>query len=188
MRHLLNVVVAAIASLLVVIGWKPILGLETFHVDIKITALGTKDPQSASAEVWMHLDGWPEGVTIDDFLSTASPAEGWEKRGEAAVSYQYQPASVSWKGVVGPEAKLAFTRHDWSGNVRLAINGSARTYDLYNATAGAPELVVPLKQVPAVFRDSLLSLPRTILPAAVITLLLLVLFRHHAARRALAKR
>ena len=182
MRHVLNVVVAAVASLLVVIGWKPILGLESFDADIEITALGTRNPQSKNAEVWVRLVDWPAGVTVDDFLRTARPKEGWEKRDIAAVSYQNQPARMSWRGKVGPEAKLSFVRHDWSGDMRIIINGSTKNYDLY-AAGSSPDLVIRLKSVPAVFRDSLLSVPGTFLPAALLAIAALAIGYTIASRR-----
>lgn len=170
MRHVLYFIVAAVASLLVVIGWKPILGLETFRVDIQVTALGVKNPQSTSAEVWLRLAGWPNGVTIDRLLETATPPGGWEKRDDAAVSYQNQPAQIEWQGSVGPDARLVLTRHDWSGDVSLRINGTSRNYDLYAPPGAGSDLVIRLKEVPAVFRDSLLSVPGTILPTILLTI------------------
>ena len=176
MRSLLSVIVAVVSSLIVVVGWKPILGIEQYYADIEITALGAKDPASMGSEVWVHGQNWPDGVTIENFLKEAAPPEGWEMRGFAAMSYQNQPATIGWRGWVGPEATLIFTRHDWSGEMRLTINGTTRSYDLFHAGGAGPELIIPLKQVPAVFRTSLTSLPRTLLPAALLAILSLLIY------------
>ena len=44
---------------------------------------------------------------------------GWELRKGVPVSYQNQPATLSWSGKIDRDMTLVLTSHPWSGEVEI---------------------------------------------------------------------
>jgi len=137
---------ALICSILGVLAWPVWPWRSTETIELQITALGEKNPASHGSEVW--LNGWPEGVSAARLARRSSTKLGWEVRGPQLLSYRDQPATIAMRTNVAPDGSFTFGRHDYSGRVRLTINGVTRVLDLYAADPGQGPIVVPLSDFP----------------------------------------
>lgn len=145
----LIVVAAGIAlGVLLNLAWPLTPWREEFRYSVTITATGTKNAQSGSAEVWLIKA--PSAISLEKLRSTSSTFKGWEQRGEVLVSYQDQPSTIRWSGRSYSSEAFEFARHANSGIVTVEINGQSKTFDLYRADEqlGASPLVVKLADAP----------------------------------------
>ncbi|WP_274628991.1 hypothetical protein [Arvimicrobium flavum] len=184
MKYLRDLLVAAAFSALAVLAWQLLFpGGSQPDTDIEITALGTKNPQSQGTEVWFHPEVSIPGMTAEAFAASMSNGE-WELRDKSLVSYKGQPATLSWSGPVPDGATLTFTRHGWSGHVRVTINGTTSEHDLFDANRGAPNLALRLTEAPGGQATISESISRSAMPAASSTLLLFTILSLARAARA----
>lgn len=115
-------------------------------VDVQITALGERSPDSQGAEVW--LNALPPELSAARLARLSSTPLGWEARGAVLVSYRNQPATIKLRAELAPDGAFVFGRHSLSGRVALTINGRTRVFDLYAAEAGTPPAIIRLDEFP----------------------------------------
>lgn len=110
--------------------------------NLEIIATGQKHPQAQGSEVWV------EGL----FYSPGEPVSendyhfglGWELRKGVPVSYQNQPATLSWSGKIDQDMILVLTSHPWSGEAEIIWNGEKQVVDLYDPEGKSREIVLDL--------------------------------------------
>jgi len=129
---LVGSILAGIFLVLVIpIRMKPLqLPTPVSHLDI--IATGEKNVAAKGSEVWL-INSMIGGVPVQ--LESFTWQQGWEQRDNALVSYQDQPASLSWEGRV-KDFQLTFLTHAWSGLVKVRWNGKEETLDLYSNETG----------------------------------------------------
>jgi len=147
--------IAAVLAFIGVAAWPIPLLLSGQKYDVAITALGEKNPNSVSIEVW--IVGTPDRINQSALVRSRSTPLGWEQRdtgpftglrGQTMVSYRDQPSTVTFRGVLDPTDEFLLGRHHWSGKARVTVNGVSREYDLYAPSQIAP-LAVRLTDFPA---------------------------------------
>lgn len=107
--------------------------------EVVITATGKKSASALSSEVWFRgalLDGKP----VDVSQYTMDPP--WERRDDAFVSFQKQPASIVLRGAFDGPIDLLFLSHPWSGNITIAHDGQTVRHNLF-----APEERAGIKSI-----------------------------------------
>lgn len=139
--------------------------------NIVIEALGTRNEKAKSTEVWIGSFG--TGHHPVPLAGMFGLPLGWERRGAVLVSYRDQPARLTWAGRIEPGTRLIFSKHHYSGNVRLAIDGATTDIDLYSAEPATHSVEIAM---PATDATPSLDLDR--LGQAIVSLALLVLFSH----------
>lgn len=107
---------------------------------VQIVATGNKNINSNSSEVYVNI------VSAGDSAIKIAE-EGWEKRNEVYVSYQNQPSVLSLTGTWGDGSYLNFSRHSYSGIVKLIINGREQSIDLYSPVGSTLKVALPFGAV-----------------------------------------
>lgn len=123
------VVIACALIILTPVSYSP-----KYVFDVVITATGEKNDQAKSSEVWLML---PDYDALSSWPAKFEMPAGWERKRDVVVSYQNQPASISFSiesGEVG--SFISFAEHEYSGVANVEINGRSINLDLYSAAAG----------------------------------------------------
>jgi|GEM_PF-792990 len=93
---------------------------------IRVTALGEKNDSAKSSEVWIeHV------FNGDESVNKILPPKGWEKKDEALLSFQNQPATIEIKIEEPVSPRIQMLRHPWSGKVRIEEGDKSVIVDLY---------------------------------------------------------
>lgn len=129
---LFPLVIALLVSFSVLTGVIP---LFESGIEVRIRAVGEKNPSSQGTEVWM-----PRAPNLD----LAVTYTGWERRDGVLVSYQGigQPAEIAYRARFSPLDELIFNAHPYSGIVEVQIGQGIKRFDLYSASN--KEVRVPL--------------------------------------------
>ena len=95
------------------------------------------------SEVWLR-----EAYRSGDFpidKSEFSLDGGWQSKNDMLVSYQAQPATLTWSGSTNSDIKLVFLSHDWSGEVKVTLNGQSQMVNLYSPVETSKSIVLPVQ-------------------------------------------
>lgn len=111
--------------------------------DLAITATGEKNTAAIASEVWVSVIELADGSRIP--LAQLSLDEYWEVRDGVPLSYQHQPAVLTWHGQARGDLKIVFVSHPWSGIVTVNWDGIDRQIDLYADANGEYVLDLPAR-------------------------------------------
>jgi hypothetical protein len=114
--------------------------------NLEVIATGQKDPRSQGSEVWLTGLYLPDGSKVD--VNNFTLGEGWIVRDGVPVSYQYQPAVLSWQGAVDGNLRLTLVAHPWSGFVQIVLDGRSQELNLYNDPGTSKEISFQLSTPP----------------------------------------
>ena len=94
-------------------------------IEVRILAVGERNPGSLGSEVWM---------TRAPNLDLTAIHKGWEKRDGVLVSYRGigQPAEITYRARFSPSDELLFNAHPYSGIVEVQIGEDVKRLDLYS--------------------------------------------------------
>ncbi len=108
---------------------------------LEIVATGQKNPASQGSEVWVTGLFLNNGTQVDtaDFQLDGK----WEMRNGVPLSYQQQPATLRWQGMVDGDVKLRLLSHPWSGVVAINWDGVSQTVDLYAESGTQKDIILP---------------------------------------------
>jgi hypothetical protein len=134
--------------------------------EVTIEATGKKNEKSWDAQVWIQsiaLNGKP--LPWDE----VSRDEGWQvvdspmgTGGKALVSYGMGTTRSLHFAAEGGELKIVYSRHQWTGQMRLTVNGAATEIDSWRENFAAESFVraaSPLPESRAENRRGTLRLP-----------------------------
>ena len=130
--HLLGVGILA-ALMIAAIPIKAAPSVWPSHHRIVLTATGERNLNAQGSEVWVVRIPNAEATNITGHVVTS---EGWEQRPTGLVSFQQQPATLTWEGWVAGNSTFDLLTHPWSGMVRVEIDGTVNTIDLYTENSG----------------------------------------------------
>jgi len=97
---------------------------------LTITAIGQKNSQAASSEVWIL--GLQNGGKPYD-MGQVKGDNFWERKDGGVMSYQHQPAGLNILIEHADEPSVKFLAHPWSGMVKIFDGKHTDTIDLYHA-------------------------------------------------------
>jgi hypothetical protein len=141
-------------SVLLAVAWPVGMNAPRQPVTLKIVALGEKHPDSKGTEVW--LAGLPPEISAEALRTAQTPPASWSNRDGVYVSHTVQPAVLTWTGMLGPDSKVSFGRHPWSGKARVDIvGGGSKTVDLFSADPVAALVVTLDDLLPTIVPSSL---------------------------------
>ncbi len=108
------------------------------QASFKLTALGTKNPNSRSTEVWILNSE----IAMDQPVSM-TPETSWRLKNKAWGSFikSRQPATFVWQGALAGNT-LHLRTHDWSGLARLEFDGKSQELDLYSPQMGQKQIKI----------------------------------------------
>lgn len=127
--YLLPIIAALLISLAVPLA-------KTSFPLVQIIATGHKNIESKSSEAYVNI------VSTGASKINSSGA-GWEKKNGVYASYQNQPSILSLKGSWENGSYLNFSKHSYSGIVKLIINGHEQIIDLYSPVGSALKVALP---------------------------------------------
>ncbi|MCG8993363.1 hypothetical protein LH427_14280 [Laribacter hongkongensis] len=115
---------------------------------IEIKALGDKDHDSRSSEVWFYgafriSDG--SKIPWDEFQLDSS----WERRGDIYVSYKNQPSSATL--ICNEPIRLDFGSHPYSGIVNVNWRNGGDAINLYSKNGSVKNIIIDQRPT---YRDS----------------------------------
>jgi hypothetical protein len=125
---------------------------------VKIEALGEKNPQAKSSEVWILDISTPENQV--DWSQAEVEQQEWELRedpngpqGKIAVAHNNSSQSLA-VSIKGGELAIKLLRHPWSGKTRITVNDKVREVDLFAETNSTEILTFPpVKKGDEIFRN-----------------------------------
>lgn len=103
---------------------------------LKITALGEKNDSAKQSEVWINsINNGQEKYDLNRIPLSA----GWEMKYNTIVSYSNQPATLKLP-IEDPEnsIQVVFTRHPWSGKIKIEDGINTVSVDLYSKESTNP--------------------------------------------------
>lgn len=113
---------------------------ETFRLEV--TATGGKSEASQNTEVWVAgIHDATSGQRLD--LEPKRVSGQWEEKYGKLLSVGRPVATLRWEGVLKQKSVLKLTRHGWSGQARVTLNGETQTVDLFSAAQ--EDWVLPLE-------------------------------------------
>ncbi len=121
-------------ALTYVIPSNPPRALPSYHT-ITVDATGERNPSSQSSEVWVL--GLPDNTPPEHIGQHVTTTGTWEQRDTAFLSYQNQPASLTWSGWATPGGAFTLLRHPWSGIVIVTVDGKQERVDLFTTDSGS---------------------------------------------------
>ncbi|HDZ9252761.1 TPA: hypothetical protein RUZ18_003606, partial [Vibrio cholerae] len=90
---------------------------------VTIVATGNSSDYSKGKEIWLYkIEGKNWRIKSHD--------DGWENRNGVWVSYNQQPAKLTFSSESLPS--LTFATHPYSGLVTIISNGNEYSYNLYS--------------------------------------------------------
>jgi hypothetical protein len=113
---------------------------------LEVIATGQKDPRSQGSEVWVTGLYLTDGNKLD--ITNFTLGDGWIVRDGVIVSFQYQPAILSWKGAVDGNLRLTLVAHPWSGFAKIILDGSSQELNLYSDPGTSKEISFQLSPTP----------------------------------------
>jgi hypothetical protein len=144
--------VGSVAGALLLCLTIPVKPFRPGEIHLELTALGEKNPSSQGSEVWVHgllssADGQPVSLEAEQSAGQWKTREGSLEG--SLLSEGKPPATLRWVGYLDEDAQLVLTQHDWSGHVRVTLNGETQRVDLYSASPGQWVLPVRPARAPA---------------------------------------
>jgi hypothetical protein len=109
---------------------------------LEVIAIGQKDPRSQGSEVWLLGLYLPDGRKVD--VTEFNLDRSWIIRDGVPVSYQNQPASLSWQSTAQGMMRLVLGTHPWSGIAQLIIDGKSQEINLYSDPGTTKEIAFQL--------------------------------------------
>jgi|GEM_PF-3141172 hypothetical protein len=133
---------------------------------VTVTATGEKNEKSWDAQVWIQsiaIDGKPlpwEAVLRDEGWQVVDSPMGTS--GKALVSYGTGTARSLRFEAEGGELKIVYSRHQWTGRMRLSVNGESSDIDTWRENFAVESFVrhaPPLPESRAENRHGTLRIP-----------------------------
>ncbi|THU33525.1 hypothetical protein FAM09_25595 [Niastella caeni] len=99
-------------------------------VSIKVTALGEKNDSAQSSEVWItKINNGARDLDLESIPLSG----GWEIKNNSIASYSQQPGTLEISVREAEQLHIDFTRHSWSGKVKIEDGVKTSIVDLYHA-------------------------------------------------------
>lgn len=115
---------------------------------LKITALGEKNDSAKQSEVWINTIY--NGKEKYDLNKISLPS-GWQAKYNTIVSYNNQPATLNLP-IENPanNIQVVFTRHPWSGKVKIEDGINTISVDLYSTVSKDPYIYTNSAPLPTI--------------------------------------
>ena len=130
-------------------------------VTVTITPLGEVNEKSMGTEVWLYsVASEAQSVDASSWATLGIPAP-WVISGAALLNAQGVPVPLE----IGLQARgyvdVTLTKHNFSGGVRLVLDGVSRDVDLYDTIGGQYPIRMLLPVGEDVLQRIVVSVPRT---------------------------